>query len=135
HSGVFANVDLRTGQTKWTLPITTLSTPWPAGDVVYVVSQAGEVVCISRDNGQVYWITDLNKAVKKKKQRAMFFGPVLASGRLVVVSDHGRAIGLDPRTGAIQTSIDLGSPALIGPIAMNGLLYVVTDKAELVAIR
>ena len=138
HSGVFANVDLRTGETKWTLPITTLSTPWPAGDVVYVVSQAGEVVCVSRDNGQVYWITDLNKVVKgkkKKKQRAMFYGPVLASNRLIVVSDQGRAISLDPRTGAIQTSIDLGSPALISPIGMNGLLYIVTDKAELVAIR
>ena len=145
HSGLFASVDLRTGQTRWTLPITTIATPWPAGDVVYIVSQAGEVICVSRDNGQVYWITDLNAGAnadkgkkpskKKKKQQAMYFGPVLASGRLVVVSDHGRAVSLDPKTGAVQSSIDLGSPALIGPIAMNGLLYVVTDKAELVAIR
>ena len=135
HSGVFANVDLRTGQMKWTLPITTITTPWPAGDVVYVVSVAGEVICASRENGQVYWITDLNKNVKKKKQRAMFYGPVLASGRLVVVSDHGKAVALDPRTGAIKTTIDIGGPALVEPIAMNDMLYVVTDKAELVAIR
>ena len=135
HSGVFANVDLRTGQAKWTLPITTIATPWPAGDVVYVVDQAGEVVCASRDNGQVYWITDLNKGIKKRKARSMFFGPVLASGHLVVVSDHGKAISLDPHTGAVQRTLDLGSPALIGPIGMNGMLYVVTDKAELVAIR
>ena len=146
HSGVFANVDLRTGQTKWTLPITTITTPWPAGDVVYVVSLAGEVICASRDNGQVYWITDLNQAAdkiaknakkkeKKKKDRAIYFGPVLASGRLVVVSDKGRAISLDAKTGAVQSSIDIGGPALIGPIAMGGLLYVVTDNAELVAIR
>ena len=145
HSGVFANVDLRSGQLKWSLPITTITTPWPAGDVIYVVSMAGEVICASRENGQVYWITDLNstpsatkaKASKKKGkgQRAMFFGPVLASNRLVVVSDHGRAIALDPRTGAVQSNIDIGAPALMGPIAMNGMLYVVTDKAELVAIR
>ena len=134
HSGVFANVDLRTGQLKWTLPITTISTPWPAGDVVYVVSMAGEVICASRDNGQVYWITDLNKNAKKK-QRAIFFGPVLASGRLVVVSDRGKAVALDAKTGAVQSSIDIGSPALISPIAMGDMLYVVTDKAELVAIR
>ena len=135
HSGVFANVDLRTGQAKWILPVTTISTPWPAGDVVYVVDQAGTVVCASRDNGQVYWITDLNKGIKKRKARAIFSGPILASGRLIVVSDHGRAISLDPHTGAVQSQIDLGGPALIGPIAMNGMLYVVTDKAELVAIR
>jgi outer membrane protein assembly factor BamB len=143
HSGVFGDVDLRTGELKWSLPITTITTPWPAGDVVYVVSMAGEVICASRDNGQVYWITDLNqqvldkgkKAKKKKKQRAMFYGPVLASNRLIVVSDTGKAIALDPKTGAVESSLELGSPALIGPIAMNGMLYVVTDKAELVAIR
>jgi outer membrane protein assembly factor BamB len=135
HSGLFASVDLRTGQLRWTLPITTIATPWPAGDVVYVVSMAGEVICASRDNGQVYWITDLNKNVKKKKQRALYFGPVLASGRLVVVSDRGKAVALDPKTGAVKSTIDIGGAALMGPIAMNGMLYVVTDKAELVAIR
>lgn len=139
HSGVFADVDLRTGEIKWSLPITTITTPWPAGDVIYVVSQAGEVICASRDNGQVYWITDLNKGVKNKKKgkkdRALYYGPVLASGRLVVVSDRGKAVSLDPKTGAIQSTLELGAPAMISPIGMNGLLYVVTDKAELVAIR
>ena len=155
HSGVFADIDLRTGEARWTLPITTITTPWPAGDVVYVVSQAGEVICASRDNGQVYWITDL-KAVseakndkkdkkgkksaakeekKKAKDRELWFGPVLASGRLIVVSDKGAATALDPKTGAIQSTLKLGGAALIGPVAMNGTLYVVTDKAELVAIR
>ncbi len=135
HSGVFADVDLRTGETRWSLPITTITTPWPAGDVVYVVSQAGEVICASRDSGQVYWMTDLNKGIKKRKERALYFGPVLASGRLVVVSDRGRAIALDPKTGARQSSIDIGAPALMGPTPLNGMLYVVNEKAELVAIR
>ena len=149
HSGVFADVDLRTGQARWSLPVTMITTPWPAGDVVYVISQAGEVVCASRDNGQVYWITELKTALepkkkeknakkeakRQKKDREMWFGPVLASGRLIVVSDKGEATALDPKTGAIQSTIKLGAPALIGPIAMNGMLYVVTDKAELVAIR
>ena len=148
HSGVFMNVDLRSGESKWTLPITTIDTPWPAGDVVFIVSQSGQVICASRENGQVYWITDLNadqaldlksakkKAEKKKKKdRAVFFGPVLASGRLIVVSDKGQGVALDPRTGKVTSTLKLGAPALMAPIAMNGALYVVTDKAELVAIR
>jgi outer membrane protein assembly factor BamB len=147
HSGVFMNVDLRSGESKWALPITTIDTPWPAGDVVFVVSQSGQVICASRENGQVYWITDLNQTPdldtkhkkkdekKKKKDRAVFFGPVLASGRLIVVSDKGQAVALDPRTGKVTSTLKLGAPALMGPIAMNGELYVVTDKAELVAIR
>jgi len=134
HSGVFADVDLRSGEAKWTLPINSITTPWPAGDVVFIVSQAGEVVCASRENGQVYWITELNKGLKRKK-RSLWFGPVLASGRLIVVSDHGKALSLDPTTGVVKSTINIGGPALMSPIAMNGMLYLVTDDAQLVAIR
>jgi outer membrane protein assembly factor BamB len=149
HSGVFADIDLRSGEARWTLPITTITTPWPAGDVVYTISQAGEVVCASRDNGQVYWITDLNRTAppaekakkgkekkpKKAKNLPLWFGPVLASGRLIVVSDKGDAEALDPKTGKVTSTIKLGSSAMIGPIAMGSLVYIVTDKAELIAIR
>jgi outer membrane protein assembly factor BamB len=136
HSGVFMAVDMRSGQPRWTLPVTTISTPWPAGDVVFIVSKAGEVVCASRENGQVYWITELNKGIKKRKKRALYNGPVLASGRLIVVSNHGDATALDPKTGAVQNSIKLSKEgADIAPVGMNGTLYVVTDDAKLVAIR
>ena len=48
--------------------------PWPAGDVVYVVSKSGEVICASRDNGQIYWIRDLNEGLKKPKRQGGVFG-------------------------------------------------------------
>jgi len=134
HSGVFMSVDLRTGDPRWTLPVTTITTPWPSGDVVFIVSQAGEVICAARETGQVYWITDLNKGLKRKK-RALYFGPVLASGRVIVVGDNGKAVALDPKTGAVQSSINLGGPALMPPIGMGDTLRLVTDKATLVAIR
>ncbi|MDP1632051.1 MAG: PQQ-binding-like beta-propeller repeat protein [Caulobacter sp.] len=135
HGGVFAATDLRTGQARWSLPVASTSSPWIAGDVAYIVSQAGEVICVSRENGQVYWITDLNAGVKKRKNRSQFTGPVLASDRLVVVSSDGRAIALNPKTGEVTKTIKLGSAALVPPVAANGMIYVVTDKGELVAIR
>ena len=134
HSDVFAAVDLRTGVGRWTLPVSAITTPWPAGDVVFVVDQSGQVICVSRDSGQVYWIRNLNEGLKKKK-RAVWSSPLLASGRLVLVSTKGEAIALDPKTGATQRTLRLGSPALIGPIAAGGMIYVVTDTAQLVAIR
>jgi len=134
HGGVFAATDLRTGQARWSLPVASINSPWPAGDVVYVVSQAGELICASRDSGQVYWIRDLNAGVKKAKNRAMFSGPVLASDRLVVVSSDGRAIAVNPKTGEVLKTIKLGGPALVAPVAAGGMIYVVTDKGDLVAI-
>jgi len=135
HGGVFAATDLRTGQMRWSLPVASIDTPWPAGDVVYVISQAGEVICASRESGQVYWIKDLNAGVKKGKDRALFTGPVLASDRLVVVSSDGRAIALNPKTGEVLKTLKIGSAVLTSPVAANGMIYLVTDKGELVAIK
>ena len=135
HSGVFVATDLRSGQARWSLPVSSIATPWPAGDVVYIVSRAGELICASRDNGQVYWIKDLNAGIKKSQDRRLYFGPVVASDRLVVVSSDGRVLALNPKTGEVTKTLKIGAPALITPIAAGGMIYVVTDKAELVAIR
>lgn len=134
HSGVFAATDLRTGTARWSLPISGISTPLPIGDVVYVVSKPGEVICVSRETGQVYWIVDLNKD-RKKKQRAAWSGPVLASNRLIIVSSTGELVALNPKTGALEKTVKLGTPALLSPIAVNDTLYLVGDKGVLLAIR
>ena len=134
HSDVLAAVDLRTGTSRWTLPISAITTPWPAGDVVFVVDQGGQVICAARDSGQVYWVRDLNAGLRKS-HRAYWSSPLLASNRLITVSSHGEAIALNPKTGATLRSLRLGSNALIGPIAVGGMIYVVTENAQLIAIR
>lgn len=153
HSGVFAAIDMRSGAPRWTIPVASISTPWAAGDVVYIVSQAGEVICASRESGQVYWIQDLNKNVplpKAKrgfgigpvriggssgKLRPLWTGPILASDKLILASNKGQMVALNPKTGAVVQSENLGDPVLISPIAVNGTIYFVTDKADLVAVR
>lgn len=146
HSGVFSATDLRTGAQRWSLPIAGITTPLPAGDVVYVVSRAGEVICVSRESGQVYWIRDLNAG--KPTTRKRFFGlggkvpvrpvwssPLLASGRLLVADSGGDLAVLNAKTGEVERTLRLGSPVLLGPIAMNGTVYVATDDARLIALR
>ena len=134
HSDVFAAVDLRTGQVRWTLPISAITTPWPAGDVVYVIDDSGQAICVARESGQVYWIHDLN-AGAKKKQRAYWSTPILASNRLITVSSKGEAVALNPKTGALVPTLRLGADAMMGPIAVNGTVYVVSESAQLIAIR
>ena len=59
----------------------------------------------------------------------------MASDKLILVSDNGDAVALNPKTGARIKSIRLGSPAILAPIAVNGTVFVMTEDAELVAIR
>lgn len=145
HSGLFAALDARSGAFRWQLPIATLNAPWAAGDVVYVLSKAGEVITINRASGDVYWIHDLNEGRLRQEGgvfglfdrtvRPIWSGPLLASNRLVFVNSEGQAVALDARTGAEQASVNLGGPAYIAPMAYNGMIYVLTDEGQLVAIR
>ena len=151
HSGLLAATDLRTGQPRWTLPITGITTPWPTGDVVYVVDKPGKVYCISRETGQIYWVRDLNegrikkgrwdfitkmgRGAKKNAAKPLWSSPILASGKVITVSDTGELKAVNAKTGVIEKTIQLGQPVLLGPIAMDGTLYIVTDEAQLIALR
>ena len=145
NSGVFSATDFRTGGRRWSLPVSAITTPWPAGDVVYVVSKAGELIAAARDSGQVYWVTDLNAGRVRKEGgvfgffdrevRPTWSSPLLASNRLIMVSSDGVAVAADAKTGAIQKEVRLGSPAFLTPVAAGGTVYVVTDEAELIALR
>jgi len=135
HSGLFAAIDLRTGETRWTLPVTSITTPWPVGDVVYVTDTSGMVICAARSSGQVYWVANLNKGIVKPKDRADWSGPTLASNRLIVVSSKGEAVALDPKTGVVEKRLKIGDVALMNPIAAGPNLYVATQNADLIAIR
>lgn len=147
HSGVFSATDLRTGQARWNLPVVGVTTPWPAGDVVYAVSKTGEVICASRESGQIYWIRNLNEGFKAKKvggvfgiggqrqTRPIWSGPLLANDRLLIVGQTGYLVALNAKTGAVERRIDIKAPATLSPIAMGDTVYVVTQDADLIAIR
>lgn len=145
HSGVLSALDIRTGQPKWTLPIAGVNAPLVVGDAVYVVSKTGELTVINRETGQVYWTHDLNEGRVRQEGgvlglwdrtvRPAWAGPILATNRLILVNSDGEAVAFDPKTGALQSTIRLGAPAYVAPIAYNGALYVVTDNGQLVCIR
>ncbi|MFC3070215.1 PQQ-like beta-propeller repeat protein [Phenylobacterium soli] len=147
HSGVFSATDLRTGQARWSLPVVGVTTPLPVGDVVYVVSKAGQVICASRETGQIFWIRDLNEGFVAKR-RGGFFGiggtkitrpvwssPLMSNNRILVAGTTGELVALNAKTGAVEKRLDIGAPTLIGPVAAGDTVYVITDTAQLIAIR
>jgi outer membrane protein assembly factor BamB len=147
HSGVFAATDLRTGQSRWSLPVVGITTPWPAGDVVYVVSRDGQLICASRDSGQIYWMRDLNAGYKPKKkggvlgiggykvQKPIWSSPILANNRVIMAGATGELIAVNAKTGEVERRVKLGAPTILGPIAMGNMIYLVSDTGQLIALR
>jgi outer membrane protein assembly factor BamB len=112
-----------------------------------VVSKNGEVICAARETGLIYWIRDLNAGRKFKKTGGLmglggkrvikpgWSSPLLVNNRVLVAGSTGELYAINAKTGAVERTVKLGDPTLIGPIAMGGMVYVVTDKAELIALR
>ena len=137
HSGRMEAIDLRTGGRAWDDPIGGISMPWVAGDFVFVISTDNRLVCLTRDEGRIRWLTQLDRWLDavKKRDSILWIGPVLGGGKLIITSNDGRILALSPATGAVMNAIDAGDPISVSPIIANGTLYVLTDAGDLKAYR
>jgi outer membrane protein assembly factor BamB len=60
---------------------------------------------------------------------------VLAGNRLWLTSSKGQLVGVDPGTGRVASTDDIGSPVYIAPVVAGGRLYVLGDNARLYAFQ
>jgi outer membrane protein assembly factor BamB len=137
HSGLMVSIDLRTGDRVWEQDIGGVHAPWVAGEFIYVLSADNELICLTRADGRVRWARELPQwdNPEKKKDPIFWSGPVLAGDRLIVVSSEGEAFSVSPYTGEPLGSADFPDGVFINPIVADKTLYVLTDEADLVAMR
>lgn len=136
-SGVMTAFDFRTGQRIWSKPAGTIGMPWVAGDFIFVATTDAKIAALSKLDGSVIWVTQLEAFEKpeKRKDRIAWSGPVLAGNRLVVVSSRGRMMVIDPYTGQVQSEQKVGDAVMTPPIIANETVYMLNDDAKLIAVR
>lgn len=137
HSGIMAAININTGERIWTRDIGGIQTPWAAGDFVYVLTTEGDVLCLQRKDGKVKWIHQLPRweDAANRDGVIVWSGPVLVSDRLILVSSSGKAISLSPYSGELLGRIDIPDGTYISPVVANGTLFLLTNSAQLVAMR
>ena len=137
HAGRMVAINLRTGERLWTRTIASVQTPWIAGEFLYMVTSEAEVVCLSRTDGRVRWITPLERYDDPEDREGPieWSGPVLAGDRLILVSSQGKAIAVSPYDGRKISEFDLPGSSFVSPIVANETVYFLTDDAEVVALR
>ena len=135
--GRMVALDIITGQRQWELNVAGVSTPWVAGDWIFVVTDQAKLLCIYRQNGHIRWINQLPQYMKAKSKKGEidYSGPVLAGGRLIVTGSNGALIYVDPTTGRFLSQSSLGAPASLPPVVANSTLYVLDDRGRLNAFR
>jgi outer membrane protein assembly factor BamB len=128
HGGKMIAASEATGERLWTRNLASTQMPWVAGDTVYAVDLGGKLIALARADGQVRWASDLPGSSR-------WSGPVLAGGRLWLVSGEGVLVGADARSGQIVSNLDLGTPVFISPVVAGGRMYILADNAELIALN
>ena len=136
-SGLMAAFSINTGERLWSRDIGGIQTPWAAGDYVYVLDNNARLICLTRKEGKVRWIHQLPQYEnpKDKEDPIIWAGPVLVSDRLVMTSSNGYAEAISPYDGKLTGRVEIPDGTIISPVVANGILYLYTSEAELVAMR
>ena len=135
--GRMVALELNSGQRQWEQNIAGISTPWVAGEWVFVVTDEAKLVALHRSNGRVRWINELPRwdNPKGKKGPIFYSGPVLAGGRLIVASSQGTLINVNPDNGSFQTQTNIGAGVSQQPVVAGSTLYILDDRGRLTAFR
>lgn len=139
HSGRAAAFDLATGQSIWSADAGAMSPIWLAGGSVFLVSDENRLMRLDAATGETIWENELPFFVKsrisRRKTAFSHYGPILAGGRLIIVSDDAFLRQYDPASGDPVAVTPLPAGAARNPVVAGGVLYIVTENGQLHAFR
>ncbi|WP_085810250.1 PQQ-like beta-propeller repeat protein [Sphingomonas sp. TZW2008] len=135
--GRMVAVEIATGQRLWEQNFASITTPWIAGEWLFVVTDQAQLVCLSRANGKVRWMSQLRAYRNEEKKKAAYtwFGPVLAGDRLWLTNSRGELVGVSPADGSVQVTIPAADAFTLPPVVANQTLYVLDQKGRVSAYR
>ena len=139
HSGRMVALDMEVGDEIWSTPLGALGAIWPAGGSLFAVTDTQELVRLDARNGEVIWSVDLPGFVKDRRlgrdELFAHYGPVVAGGRVIVVSNDGLMRSYAPDSGALVAQTEIPGGATTSPAVAGRTLYVVNRLGQLLAYR
>lgn len=135
--GKTAAIDIRTGARVWQKDISGAKTPWVSGNRLFLISSDGQIVSLDKDKGTVIWVSQLARFKNKEEKTGPIFwtGPIMAGGRLLAFSTHGRVAEVNPETGTLVREWDSGKSMAVAPVIAGATLYILGEDGDLVAYR
>jgi outer membrane protein assembly factor BamB len=133
-SGEMQASALLNGRPLWQQKIGAHTTPWSAGNVLYVLSDTNDIAAVLKRDGSIRWATSM--AVKddrdtNTKAAPALYGPILSANAVLVIDAEGNLNSFKPTTGESLGAYELDSGVISDPIVVNGAMYVITKDAKL----
>lgn len=137
-SGEMAALDLERGVRLWTAELTSIQTPWIAGNFIFMLTERNEVVCMVDQGGRIRWVSTLPTLVdpeNTESRQIRWTGPILVSDRLLLASSEGEVVTVSPFTGEVLATTEIGDGVSVPAAVADGTVFLLTDGAQLVALR
>ena len=137
NSDVFAAIDLRSGRRIWDKEISSIQTPWVAGDYVFLITNDSGLGLFRGQDGSSP-VGPVVAALGRHGREDRSSGVDRAGfgvDRLIVVSSGGEALSISPYSGEIEGGETLPAGVTIAPIVAADTLLFVTKEGELIAYR
>ena len=138
-SGLFAAYGASSGIQTWAHPIAGVQMPWLAGDSLFVLSIDGHVISMGSETGEIKWVTPLagSSAVldASSPHAQNYFGPIVASGLVHVLSEYGVLISLNAHNGEIVREKKIGGRMITAPQIAHEMLVTLSASGRLTALR
>ncbi len=137
NSGRLLATELKTGRRIWERSISGANTPWVAGEFIFIISNEGQIICLTRKSGSVKWVTQMPvfESPEDKEGIIKYTGPIIVGDRLIFASSLGEIYSLSPYKGTILGKENISGSIYIPPIVAGETLLVLSDSGVLTAFR
>ena len=131
-SGQMQASALLNGRPLWQQRVGAHSTPWSAGNALFVLSDTNDIAALFKRNGMVRWSDSLTrKDYAQKDVTPALFGPILAGNAVLVVTGDGELLTFRPQDGQRLGTYELADGLASAPIVADGSLFVISKDARL----
>jgi outer membrane protein assembly factor BamB len=141
-SGRTAAVDSATGERRWTADTAAYGPVLPAGNALFLINDEAQLVRLDAATGETVWQVDMPLYLENRPKRenrrtgiTAHYGPLLAGGRLVVVSSDGLLRLFNPADGTLVGGTEIPGGAAAPPALAGGTLFVPGMNGQLHAFR
>ncbi len=137
HGDLSTAIDIKTGQRLWQKPFGGVQTPFVTDDFIFMITSANDLICLTRASGKIIWVHPLSmyEDQEKKKDRILWYGPVLTGGRLMIVSSIGDVTFLSPQDGQLLETNKLGKKFIFAPVLIKDKALLISQNGDLTALE
>ena len=129
----FTAYSTRNGRRVWERRLPLQAQPWLTGTTLYMLTVDSQLLAVDGTNGKVQWVQNLDR--KQDRETILWQHPMVASGKIWMVGNHGVLQVFDAQTGQVDRVIDIPSGINTTPVIVDGTLYLLDSDATLYALR